>query len=293
MAENSLTYPYEQVLASISLSAERRLLIEERYLRLLRLSHRRCRQMAWLFHVNRVVITIGSIIVPALLSIQYTDVSPITTLAQGIHWTAWTLSLCVTISNGIMTMFKLDKKYYLLHASFEQLKTEGWQYLALAGNYRGNGSAAANTHETQFISFCQTIERIRMRQMEEEYIKLQEVHSSSNSQGGGASALPVRRGSGVPIVFDYQRTPGKGDPLHQFFTFLKTQYESIPAAASSVPAPLPPSPSSQSYENSIVEIGDNAATDTKADGEITQLPTKGKTTSQKGETTSQKGPTLS
>ncbi len=257
--ENSLTYPYEQVLASISLSAERRLIIEERYLRLLRLSHRRCRNIACAFHTNRLIITIGSIIVPALLSIQYTDAFPAAPFTQAVHWTAWILSLCVTISNGIMTMFKLDKKYYLFHASFEQLKTEGWQYLALAGHYRASGenSAPENSHEVQFIPFCQTIERIRMRQMEEEYIKLQEIR-------GQDAGRREQFSQGIPDIFEYQRTPRKNDLLHQFFTFLKAQYEAVPQT-----------------ENSIVEIGVSHGASTKENSETESLSK-----------TTQKGPTL-
>lgn len=204
--------------------------------------------MAFAFHANRLIITIGSIIVPALLSVQYTDAWPATPFIQGVHWSAWILSLCVTISNGIMTMFKLDKKYYLLHASFEQLKTEGWQYLALAGHYRA--SSGENSHELQFIPFCQTIERIRMRQMEEEYIKLQEVGPAIQAQDPRRDLLS----QGIPDIFEYQRTPRKNDMLHQFFQFLKTQYQEVPQT-----------------ENSIVEIGGSHGAGPKANSEVESI----------------------
>jgi hypothetical protein len=187
--------------------------------------------------------------VPALLSVQYTDAFPAAPFTQAVHWTAWILSLCVTISNGIMTMFKLDKKYYLFHASFEQLKTEGWQYLALAGHYRtsGEGAPAENSHEIQFISFCQTIERIRMRQMEEEYIKLQEIRTQDSTRREQTS-------QGIPDIFEYQRTPRKNDMLHQFFTFLRAHYESVPQT-----------------ENSIVDIGVSHGATAKADSETESI----------------------
>lgn len=199
--------PFKQALSAVSLSAEKRTIIEERYINLLNDSHERCRTITSLYNTNRVIITIGSIIVPALISIEYTTGSSQT--LQSVHWLTWIISLMVTISNGMMTMFKFDKKYYILHTCYEQLKSEGWQYLALTGQYKHAGT----NHEHQFPLFCRTIEKIRMRQMEEEYLKIQEVKSSAAPNSVGTTG------------FDIQKSPSNDDMIVQITKIIKEQLE--------------------------------------------------------------------
>ena len=71
--EDRLIFPYRQVLGTVSLCAEKRQLFEERYLRLLETSFKRCRKIALVYNSNRLTITIGSILVPAILSFKSTD----------------------------------------------------------------------------------------------------------------------------------------------------------------------------------------------------------------------------
>ena len=129
---------------------------------------------SWIFNISRFIVTVGSLIVPALLSIQYTgSTNTGTDVSLQIYWTTWALSLMVTISNGILTLFKLDKKYYFLNTVLEQLQSEMWQYIHLTGRYAGKycpGKLA--THDNQFIYFCHNMEKIKLKQVEEEYFKL-------------------------------------------------------------------------------------------------------------------------
>ena len=156
-------------------------LIEERYVRLLNEFENRCFMFAIIFHTCRILITVGSLIVPALLSIQYTDTSssPNTMSPEDfsyqIYWATWVISLLVTTSNGIFTLFKIDKKYFSLHTTLEQLRSEGWQYLELSGKYSGFFSPKDKvTHQNQFLYFCHIVEKIKMKQVQEEYYKLLE-----------------------------------------------------------------------------------------------------------------------
>jgi hypothetical protein len=133
-----------------------------------------------LFHTSRSIITVGSLIVPALLSIQYNTSSSDFELT--IYWSTWILSLLVTTCNGLQTLFRLDKKYYSLHTILEHLHSEGWQYLELSGKYSGFYTPTVPpTHENQFIYFCNAIEKIRMRQIEEEYTRVNETTGSSTT----------------------------------------------------------------------------------------------------------------
>ncbi len=120
------------------------------------------------FHYGRFIVTVGSLFVPALLSIQSQE----NTLSINIYWFTWIVSLLVTMSNGVLTLFKVEKKYYYLHTVLEQLLSEAWQYVGLTGRYSGELCKPEKpTHKNQFVFFTHAIERIKMKQIEEEYYK--------------------------------------------------------------------------------------------------------------------------
>ena len=146
---------------------------------------------SWIFNIGRFVVTVGSLIVPAMLSIQYTgSTSTGSDVSLQIYWVTWVLSLLVTTCNGILTLFKIDKKYYFLNTVLEQLQSEMWQYIHLTGRYAGKycpGKLA--THENQFIFFCHNMEKIKLKQVEEEYFKLIEAKDNT------PAAQPAENGS--------------------------------------------------------------------------------------------------
>jgi hypothetical protein len=154
-------------------------IFQYRFLKVLSMFESRCKYIAVLYHILRIFVTVGSLIVPALLSIQYSDTSSNTNMkdpqsfAYEIYWATWVISLLVTTSNGIVSVFKIDKKYFFLHTTMEQLRSEGWQYLELSGRYSGFYTPGLHpTHENQFVYFCHAVEKIKMHQVEEEYFKL-------------------------------------------------------------------------------------------------------------------------
>lgn len=144
-----------------------------RYLPLLRSYKRRALLFAIIFHLSRSVVTVGSIAVPALLSLS--DIQ---------SWITWSISLAVSICNGILTLFKIDKKYYSLHTTWHVIESEGWQFISLAGKY---SRPPGTNHKDQFHTFCLSIEKIKMLQVEEEYWKTQE----SKDKGPAQPILPT------------------------------------------------------------------------------------------------------
>jgi len=122
------------------------------------------------FFSLRIMVTVGSLIVPALLSIQ----SPTSTNIQ-LYWTVWAISLCVTISNGCMTLLKVDKKYYNLNTSYQHFISETWQFIELSGKYSGYYTPGQQpTHENQYVYFCSILEKIQMKTIEDEFYKITE-----------------------------------------------------------------------------------------------------------------------
>ncbi len=113
----------------------------------------------------RFTVTIGSILLPAILSIGQMDPDKLPeNFDDFMYWASWIISLSVTASNGFVQLFSLDKNYYTYSMVTEQLKTEGWQYFQLSGKYRDS-----DDHIESFKPFCYSIENIKKKQIEIEF----------------------------------------------------------------------------------------------------------------------------
>jgi hypothetical protein len=153
---------------------------------------RRVQLVSCLFNIMRFVVTVGSLLVPALLSIQSPGSVSAVTSSDTIYWSTWAVSLAVTMSNGILALFKIDKKYFSLNTVLEQLTSEGWQYLELSGRYSGHFGDHIHkpTHKNQFVFFCNSVEKIVMRQVEDEFYKVNEGTNPATTGTVPQSILP-------------------------------------------------------------------------------------------------------
>ncbi len=167
-----------------------------RYTTLLHDYNKRKKRYSWSFHILRIIITVGSLIVPAVLSVQYTSGNvddQTASMSTQVYWVVWTLSLFVTISNGIMSLLKMDKKYHSLHTTFEQLISEGWQFVHLSGKYYGQFTPGIQaSHENQFPFFCYYIEKVRMKHIEDEYYKTNEQSNENQKDSSYQPKTPWR-----------------------------------------------------------------------------------------------------
>ena len=117
------------------------------------------------YNIFRFIVTVGSIFLPAILSIGQMDPAKLPRNFDAIsYWASWSISLTVTACNGFLQLFSLDKNYFTYSIVTEQLKTEGWQYLQLSGKYEDSPS-----HEAAFKVFCKSIENIKRKQIEQEF----------------------------------------------------------------------------------------------------------------------------
>ena len=166
----------------VNFQEQTKYVVYDRMIDLLYEYHDRACRYSSSFHILRVVITIGSLIVPALLSVQYMDgqVSPVSaTMSSQVYWTVWVLSLLVTMSNGIMTLLKIDKKHFVMNTTFQHLLSECWQFIELSGRYSVSYDGNPNTHDKQFLAFCHMLEKIRMKQVQDEYFKVPEQEAKA------------------------------------------------------------------------------------------------------------------
>ena len=117
------------------------------------------------YNLFRFIVTTGSILLPAVLSLGQMDPAKLPKNFENIsYWISWMLSLSVTASNGFLQLFSLDKNYFEYAITTEQLKTEGWQYFQLSGKYDDYES-----HREAYRPFCKSIENIKRKQVEKEF----------------------------------------------------------------------------------------------------------------------------
>jgi hypothetical protein len=195
---------FQNVMEHIDLSPTQKQIIQSRYLHILENFQKRTRNHSILFFTGHFIVTVGSLFVPALLSVQNSGSNytfNITNFTVQIYWAAFIISLMVTICNGILTLFKVDKKYYFLNTTLERLRSEGWQYFGLTGRYSGHliGNRQP-THQNQFVYFTHYIEKIKMKQVEEEYYKTDE----KTTQVPNGNHSTVQTGSPTEL---YPRSP--------------------------------------------------------------------------------------
>jgi len=180
---------FENAFQILALTPVQRTVVDNRFIPLVKHLRWRTWRAAILFHSGRIIVTVGSLIVPALLSIQTSQ--PSGAAGTGVYWSTWVVSLFVTICNALLTLFKIDKRYYYLHTCMEQMISDGWQYVELSGKYSGfNTPDVTPTHSNQFVFFCHSVEKIRMKQVEEEYFKLIETPQQPGQKVGIDSLVP-------------------------------------------------------------------------------------------------------
>ncbi len=152
------------------ISEEERVYMRLRYLRTLAKLDESTKRCGFWYTGLGSVVTVGSLIVPALISVQDrpvesdADTQDKAQHENNVYWTVWGISLAVTAANAIIKMLQLDKTYITRNIRLNQLKSEGTQYLACSGVY---GQCA--TRQERFILFTENVERIKAEQTLEEF----------------------------------------------------------------------------------------------------------------------------
>ena len=142
----------------------------KRFVAEVNLYNSRVNYCGFFYYTLNIIITIGSIILPALLSIQ--NNSDYNT--NDIYWLAWIISIVITISNGILQLFSINTNYILYCHMREKLITEGWRFFNLCGRYKNK------THDEAFTDFCIRIEELKMSQLNRELKEIKNDDDSDN-----------------------------------------------------------------------------------------------------------------
>jgi len=173
----------ENIIDKLNLTELNKMIIVNRYVRLIQKLDTLTYNTTFMFNFLSILITIGSIMVPALLSIEkkafflnynvnITDTSTMNgdsekqtdIQAHYIFWLTFSLSIVVTMSNGIIKLFSIDKTYIIRHLRYNDLNRQGWLFFSLSGPY-----TKYNTHNEAIRTFLFNVEKLRTTQILEEF----------------------------------------------------------------------------------------------------------------------------
>ena len=118
-------------------------LLKNRFLPMMNTMEVEAKRVNTAFTTFQIVTTLGSIVVPALLSIEDVALQYNSTLTQleyqnhNLFWVTWGISMAVTISNGFNQLLGLERKYILRNISVSQIQKEGWSFLEKSGDIYG------------------------------------------------------------------------------------------------------------------------------------------------------------
>ena len=156
----------KEIIETLELNSEtERNILKSRFLAEVLMYENRRNNTKKYYNVFRFIVTLGSLFLPALLSIGQMDPAKLPRNFDNIsYWASWTISLTVTACNGFLQLFSLDKNYFEFSITTEQLKTEGWQFFQLSGKYEEYKS-----HKEAYKAFCKSIENIKRKQVEKEF----------------------------------------------------------------------------------------------------------------------------
>ena len=166
--EISLTYKDRvlNIIKSLDLDSQhKKIIIKNRFLYEVMQYEKKRESTRKYYNSFRFIVTTGSILLPAILSVGQMDPAKLPKNFENIsYWITWSISLMVTGCNGFLQLFSLDKNYFTYAIVTEQLKTEGWQFFQLAGKYED-----FENHNEAYRPFCKSIEGIKRKQVEQEF----------------------------------------------------------------------------------------------------------------------------
>lgn len=106
----------------------------------------------WYFRL-RLTAIIGGLLIPALVSLEN---------VPNIKWVVFALGLLVAVSGALEEFFRFGERWRHYRQHLEALKTEGWQFVQLIGNY---ASEQYPTHAAAYTKFATRIEEILQREV--------------------------------------------------------------------------------------------------------------------------------
>jgi hypothetical protein len=102
------------------------------------------------YRAAKIVVTLGALLTPAVSGLD----AP-AGRSDAVVWVIWIIGLGTAVSNGLISLLSLDRKYFSLKERLSRLESEAWLFAALAGKYKKGGG-----HQELFPSFLENCEHL-------------------------------------------------------------------------------------------------------------------------------------
>ncbi len=160
MAMNATSKPdLQALLQTLSLDEIKKTALQGRWLDQMKwMSGRAKHTKNWYFRL-RLTAIIGGVLIPALVSFDKLKVGE---SEFEVKWVVFALGLLVAISGAVEEFFRFGERWRHYRQHLEALKTEGWQFVQLIGNY---GSEQYPTHAAAYTKFATRVEEILQREV--------------------------------------------------------------------------------------------------------------------------------
>ena len=126
---------FQEALRSVPIAGSEKLNIMERYVKLTCQYKWKRKKWKLLSGFARVAVTVGSIIIPALITLD-DEIRERSTTSQAIAYTVFSIGLLVSIINGLQELFSATQRFITVGTTEELLVAEGWAFISLSGRYR-------------------------------------------------------------------------------------------------------------------------------------------------------------
>ena len=194
-----------EAVQNAALTQEQKLYFTDRYMDLVQRYRYKYHRINMLYNTLRIMVMVGSIFIPALLTLQK---DPTSTISETTYWVVFALSLCVTLSNSLLELFNvaaLNTKYWL---HVHRLETEGWQFLNLTEAY-----SRFDSLQEAFVKFTSKVEKLHLS-LVFDLLRLENKNKTSSSDvkgdtastNNGSSSLSHKNLFGLPRPMDNEST---------------------------------------------------------------------------------------
>ena len=192
------------IIEDLQLEPYQKKIIAKRYLKQVYFYAGKAKSSEIFYLFLSIFVTICTILLPALLSIQQIDYSDDEEedkeFKQRVYWGTWIISLLITISNGLLQFLNLQKQFVSFNQTKERLLAEGWHYIQLSGHYRDK------THQSSFIDFCDEIEKIKKSQVNKELMFITESNDKKGKDIDDKSSISSKEIKIIPPIDEEVKT---------------------------------------------------------------------------------------
>lgn len=175
----------KNIIEVIELEDYKKIIFIDRYWRILNDYENKHKTYKLLNNIGSSITLFGTVVTPALLTIQDKH-------RETLFWLTWGVSLTTGLVTSLMSLFSVSKKCYISKRIYQKLISEGWSYLSLSCKYSIYKSDE-NPHSCAFNDFFSRVEKIL------KISQIKEIHSresnSKNSRIEELSRISILQGT--------------------------------------------------------------------------------------------------